>query len=562
MSKLKAKLQKMKLGKKIGYGYTIVIRLMVMSGILSIIGLTTLAIKFNGYVTGAQQADLAVKESIIDITTAARSIREMALNDDKSQYDTYKKNVEEELSDAGVQLKSLKKTKMIDDDLYNKYVKALNDWGTVGYGIIEQIENGDVDGATEQILTVCTPALNDLMALADQMDDITDKETTNAVVTSRVIAIVDVIIVIGFIIFASIVAKNVGGLITSLIIEPLHDIEDVAAELAKGNLQSELKYHSDDEIGNLAHSLRKSTTILSSYVGDISRAMKEFSNGNFDIQPEVEWKGDFEEILASFMSFEKSMSELVKGLQGVANEVSDGSGQVAASSNDLAQGATDQAAATEELTASLASVSERVAQNAENAKEISKKVETLGEEIVNSNGKMAEMVSSMGEISNSSQEISKIIATINEIASQTNLLALNASIEAARAGEAGKGFAVVADQVSLLAAQSSEAAKESSALIESSVKAVEKGMVIADETAKQLGDVVENSKNIVQNVNEIAEVLDSQAVAIEQVDQGVEQINDVVQTNSASSQQCAAASQEMSSQAENLKELISKITVV
>ena len=555
------KLQKMNLKGKIMYGYSIVIRLMILSGILSIIGMFSLRTSFNQYINGAQKADTAVKTSIIEINVAARNIREMLLNTDSSTYADYKKTVEDNLTDAGNQLKILKSTNMIDDELYNEYVQALNDWGNIGYNIIQLIEDNKTDDAQKQIFSSCTPALDNLMKIADKMDKVTSQEAVSATRISSVTVFSGIAVIIIFIVIASFSAKKIGKKITEMIITPLTDIENVADELAKGNLHSELTYHSDDEIGKLAHSLRKSIRILGSYVDDISRAMKEFSIGNFDVKPDVEWKGDFEAILDSFMLFEHSMTDMVKELQTVAEQVSDGSGQVAASSTDLAQGATDQAASTEELTASLESVSERVSQNAQNAKEISKKVESLGSEIVNSNSKMTEMVSSMNEISTSSKEISKIIATINEIASQTNLLALNASIEAARAGEAGKGFAVVADQVSLLAAQSSEAAKESAALIESSVKAVEKGMVIADETADQLGKVVESSNAIMHEVNDIAEVLHSQTDAISQVNEGVEQINDVVQTNSATSQECAAASQEMSGQADNLKDLISKFKV-
>ena len=40
------------------------------------------------------------------------------------------------------------------------------------------------------------------------------------------------------------------------ILEPLHAIEDVAKELTEGNRHSTLEYHSEDEIGRLAHSMR------------------------------------------------------------------------------------------------------------------------------------------------------------------------------------------------------------------------------------------------------------------------------------------------------------------
>ena len=372
---------------------------------------------------------------------------------------------------------------------------------------------------------------------------------------------VGIVIIVAFVCLAIFFSKMLGAKIVQAIIEPLIVIEKVTKEIAAGNLHCEIDYHAKDKIGELAHDLRKSVSILASYVDDISNSMDEFSKGNFAVKPQVEWKGDFKGIRDSFIAFEESMSSTVKGIQQVADEVANGSEQVSESSMGLAQSSTEQAAVTEELTATITSISEQVAQNARNAEEISDKVKNLGGEIVIGNEKMQEMVQSMNEISDASKEIGKIIATINDISAQTNLLALNASIEAARAGEAGKGFAVVADQVSVLAAQSSEAAKESSQLVETSVKAVEKGIVIVDDTAKQLENVVSGSNLITSEVNEVAQALSAQNDSFEQINEGVEQINNNVQNNSATAQECAAASQQMRSQAANLDGLIRKFKV-
>ena len=544
---------------KMRNGYNKVIKIMIASGILSLIVIVLLLANMLNYVQKVERADRAVKTCIIDVNSAARSIREMALNTDKSSYNTYESDVKDILNSELLILKGLN---TVDTDLYNQYAKALNDWGTIGYSIIKEIKAGNSSAATNDILNECTPALDNVISIGDKLDADTDVTRNNAIRFTLFFAIAGIAAIIIFVIVAIIISKKTSKNIVNSIMLPLGEIEKVAAELTQGNLHSQLDYHSDDEIGQLAHNLRKSIRILSSYVDDIGHSMKEFSKGNFAVQPEVEWKGDFVDILNSFVAFENSMSDTVIGIQRAANEVSGGAGQVAESSNDLAQGATDQAAVVEELTASITNVAEQIDKNAESTKNISTSVDNLGKEIVTSNARMQDMVESMNEINEASQQIDQIIATINEIASRTNLLALNASIEAARAGEAGKGFAVVADQVTVLAENSAKAAKESAVLISNSVSAVERGMVIANETAGKLEKVADNSKQITVDVNDIAETLKAQTDVIHQINEGVNQINDVVQTNSATSQECAAASQQMSSEAENLKNLIRELRVI
>ena len=558
---VKKKIESMQLRERINYGYKKVIIMMITSGLLSIIAIGLLLTSVINYVGIINASDIAVKMCRVDVNAAARNVREMALNDDTSSYDGYEKTIAKLLDDIDSQLEIIKNKGVVSEEKYTEYATALSDWKKLSLSILEEIRSGNQQQGVEDILNKCTPSLNKLVNIALELDEITDVVSAKAVQNTVVYAILGVVFIVVFLIMACMISRKTGKSVLVSILEPLHAIEDVAKELTEGNLHSTLDYRSEDEIGRLAHSMRKSIRILGSYVDDIDRAMKLFSEGNFDVQPNVEWKGDFVGILHSFMDFEASMAKIVKGIQQASNQVSGGAEQVSSGATELADGATNQAASVEELTATVENVAEEVRHNSQAASEISSKVVLLGNEILENDTKMQDMVKSMLEIKEASMQIDKIIETINDIASQTNLLALNASIEAARAGEAGKGFAVVANQVNQLAEQSSQAVKESAALIKTSVNAVGKGMLLAEETAKQLEEIAKNSKVITEEVSGIADTLADQTSEIQQINEGIEQINDVVQSNSATSEECAAASQEMSNEAEHLRDMISEIKV-
>ncbi len=559
--KLKERIEKVDIKKRLNFGYGIVIALMVLVGALSLISMVNLKSSLNSYINSVDRADNSIKTIRLNVNIAARNIREMALCDNPDNYVAYRQTIEEKLAEVDDALESLKETEVLTDEEYQEYVNAIINWETVGYQIIQEIESGEREDATQKILTECALALSEQVEIAKKLDGEVNVEKENQLRRNDILFYCAAVFIIIFVVIAIVLAKVIAKKIVDSITVPLGEIEQVALELSKGNLHIQLEHRSNDEIGSLAHSLRKSIRILGSYVDDISRAMSEFSGGNFDVQPEVEWRGDFVAILDAFMSFEKTMAETIRGIQRVADQVESGAGQVSNSSMDLAQGATEQASVTQELAATVETISAQVVQNAEMAKDISKRVVQTGIEINGGNEKMQEMVGSMYEIKDASIKIRGIIDTINDIASQTNLLALNASIEAARAGEAGKGFAVVADQVSILASQSAEAVKESAALIESSVQSVEKGVLIADETAKLLEGIAFSSKEIVEDVNQIANTMETQADAFGEINKGVDQINGVVQTNAAASEECAANSQEMSGQAVMLGGLVGKFKV-
>ncbi len=543
---------------RLNKGYFTVIMMMIVSGIVSIICLASLKDSINGFIDGSSVADGAVKTARININRIARTLSEMYINEDTSTYAAYRGKVDEMNNSISEQLERLKGTGLIEQNLYQQYESKIKAQSEIGYRIMDNMEAGKDELAKQQILEEYTAALEEVVALSEELDATTDWMKHYSEQYAEIVFWVGLCVIIGLIVVAIVVARRLGNKIVKSITEPLSEVEGISKELSRGNLHAHITYEADDEIGSMAKNMESAITTLRSYVNDISEHMERFCQGDFVVNPQSEWLGDFVKILNSFKEFEQNMAETIEGIQTAADLVDGGAEQVSQSANELAQGATDQASITEELVATLEDISLQVADNAKNAMAISKEVDQASESILNSNSKMQELVQSMNEIDQTSGQIRTIIDTINNIASQTNLLALNASIEAARAGEAGRGFAVVADQVSVLAAQSTEAAKETNLLIESSVEAVAKGMAIAVETAQQLETVAEGTQRVTREVGKVAEALEAQTEAFQQINAGVEHINDVVQTNSATSEECAAASEEMSSQAGRLDELVSQ----
>lgn len=293
----------------------------------------------------------------------------------------------------------------------------------------------------------------------------------------------------------------------------LHELEQAAGRIADGDLSTEVKTSTGDELGDAA---------------------------------------------ASFEIMRQRVHEAVSDIHNASDRVADGAKNVSDASQALSQGATQQAASVQELSASIMEIASQTASNADNADRANTLMIKARQEAEMGNDDMKEMLNAMEEINNSSNNISKIIKVIDEIAFQTNILALNAAVEAARAGQHGKGFAVVAEEVRNLAARSAKAAKETTDMIEGSIHKVNIGRNIANKTADALNNIVSDVADVADIVDSIAKASFEQRKAIDQINQGVQQVSQVVQTNSATSQQAASASQQLSAQADRMRDIVSR----
>lgn len=430
--------------------------------------------------------------------------------------------------------------------------------------LVGMIQNGQFQEALDYLeaegLTVynsVTSALDALGAFNNQGSQDAYSESNRTYRSAIIIQVIVMAIVVVIGILFSVVI--IGG-----IRMPVTELERAAIQMAQGDLDVEINYQSKDEIGILSDQFRALIRKLRAIIDDENQFLAKMAAGDFTVDSicENEYIGSFQQVLLSFRAIAKQLNEAMGQISNSSSQVSNSSDQVSSGAQALSQGATEQASSIEELAATISEISGQIKDNAENANHANEKVNEVGEEMNLSNTKMQDMIRAMDDISNSSNEIGKIIKTIEDIAFQTNILALNAAVEAARAGSAGKGFAVVADEVRNLASKSAEASKNTAVLIENSIKAVQNGTQIADETAKSLVHAVEGAKDVTKLMDKITEASNSQSAAISQITLGIDQISSVIQTNSATAQESAAASEELSSQAQLMRELVSRFKLV
>lgn len=525
------------------------------------VGLMYLKGQLESFVETEYASEISIQETATSILTLARDIRDAYIRAENGEnISSYDQNVKKYVNEITTELEyvyNINKDPEIARELEN-FGNNISKWINIGNEILTAINNKDMAKANKLILNDCPEVLD---VIIEQVSLIGDKISTNVQDdiqgTTRYIGIVMIIIIVIIIIGLILITKVVQAIIES-ISNPVEEIKAAALEMAKGNYDLEIEYTSEDEIGVLADCMREMILFTKDNISNITEVLNKFAEGNFDVEIEDNYIGEFIEIKESLEKIVDSINNTFYDIKIVTEQVKDGSEQVASTAQIISEGAINQAGIIQELMAAIGQINEKVKVSTEQANSTNVLTRELGNQIELNNEKMNEMVTAMNKIEESSINIKSIINTIYSISEQTNLLALNAAIEAARAGELGKGFAVVADEIRKLAEESSVAVKNTEILIEDSINNVNDGKNVADEASEALSAVVGKAKEAVELIGTIAELTEQGAMAISEVYNGIDQIAEVVESNTAISEESAAASEELSSQSESLQNMIDK----
>ncbi|MGY0692680.1 methyl-accepting chemotaxis protein [Virgibacillus sp. FSP13] len=532
------------LKKKILFGFSFVLLLIILLGVYNFLAIKELNSNTNEIVE--EQQPLLILDEKITLNIAQRTslIRGYLLYGDQELKEEFQAR-----TDDGIELQE-KVIELSDSEKVKELVQKKIQWGETINKVIKEYDNGNEEAAMEIMATNVKPLADELTDGFTEMATMRENKITNTGEDiqsyGKASLIVDIIVSVVVLAIAIVVSLVIARVISAPIVSIMQRMKSVAS----GDFSHEpLETKSNDEIGQLVE------------------AVNEMNHNS-------------RELLSEIHTVSETLSSHSEELTQAADEVKSGTQQVAATMEELATGAETQSNHASELASIMGSFTTKVEEANANGERVQKHSTDMlgmadqGAQLMDSSTtQMTKIdqivriaVEKMNVLDNQAQEISKLVQVIKDIADQTNLLALNAAIEAARAGEHGKGFAVVADEVRKLAEQVSTSVNDITGIVstiqnESGVVAdslkegyseVEQGTLQIKTTSDTFYQISASIKEMVQNIRTVSANLSDIAANSQEMNGSIEEIASVTEESAAGVEQTAASAQQASGSMEEV----------
>ncbi len=343
---------------------------------------------------------------------------------------------------------------------------------------------------------------------------------------------------------------------------PVKKVTDRMVALSDGDLHTEVaRIRTRDELELLTRTLGDTVESVNRYISDIQQVLTQVAEGNLQVEPQMDYRGDFVQIRGSLGTILSSMNETILGFRSAADRLAGMAEELNGQSGQLHQASMEQTRSTEELVDEVSHVKESLASVTKSSSQTRVKTEEISQCIREANMRMDDLSQAMDNISVNAQKITKIAEDIEDIAFQTGILALNASVEAARAGSAGKGFAVVAEEVRQLASKSSESAKSAAQMVGSTKTIIESGVKLTGAAASSFREISAVSEQISGITDELVTAVRGQESALVIMEERIGTISAIAERNLQNAAGTEQSSSGLAREAEALQDQVKRFVV-
>jgi methyl-accepting chemotaxis protein len=570
-------LKNLNMGKKLAFGFLVVIGLGAALGGFTLLRLSAINERVDVLTKDALPGIARSADLASEVSETRRRVLGMLLADSAEDRAEVTRRLGEAVALVGRHVADYRQTvntpeeQALFDEFQTRWAAYLRSQDDLVAMTSDPARTADATSARRssgKLYDETRDSLGKITALEQRIGD-EDDSTIYRMIDSARIAIGAMVVV------SALLGLGIAFWMTRRLTRPLREIEAAASAMARGELDAEVGYTADDEIGAVASSFRRSSAALGQVVGELQRLIHAAQAGRMGVRGDAaKFDGAYAELVSGTNALLDTLVEPLRFVAGNAETLANASEQLTAVSQQLGSNAAEASAQTqlvsaaaEQVSRSTQSVATSTEQMAASIKEIAK---SAGESahVASQAVKMAETTNAtVAKLGESAVDIGKVIKVITSIAQQTNLLALNATIEAARAGEAGKGFAVVANEVKELAKETAKATEDIGRSIESIQTDTQEAVAAIGHITTIIAQINDISSTIASAVEEQSATTSEMGRSViesangsGEIAKNVTMVALVAQNTSSGATQTMTAATDLARMASELKTLLSRFS--